>query len=104
MSHNNNAMSKLTTATTKRTFAVISLAASLMVAVIAFSANSHGVSAQSLTSSLKQKASNVLGGGANKTAGNTTSSGSSGSSGTNDSTASSLKQKASGIIGKFTSK
>jgi hypothetical protein len=101
MSHNNNAMSKLTTATTKRTFAVISLAASLMVAVIAFSANSHGVSAQSLTSSLKQKASNVLGGGANKTAGNTTSSG---SSGNNDSTASSLKQKASGIIGKFTSK
>lgn len=103
MNHNNNAMSKLTTATTtKRTFAVISLAASLMVAVIAFSANSHGASAQSLTSSLKQKASNVLAGGANKTAGNTTSSGSSG--GNNDSTASSLKQKASGIIGKFTNK
>jgi hypothetical protein len=99
MNHNKNAMSKLTTATTtKRTFAVIGLAASLMVAVIAFSANSHGASAQSLTSSLKQKASNVLGGGANKTAGNTT------SSGNNDSTASSLKQKASGIIGKFTSK
>jgi hypothetical protein len=103
MNHNNNAMSKLTiAATAKRTFAVISLAASLMVAVIAFSANSHGVSAQSLTSTLKQKASNVLGGGANKTAGNMTSSGS--SSGNNDSTASSLKQKASGIIGKFTSK
>ena len=103
MNHNNNAMSKLTTATTtKRTFAVISLAASLMVAVIAFSANSHGASAQSLTSTLKQKASNVLGGGgANKTAGNMTSSG---SSGNNDSTASSLKEKASGIIGKFTSK
>src|SRR5918912_2828946 len=102
MNYNNNAMKKLTTATTtKRTFAVISLAASLMVAVIAFSANSHGASAQSLTSSLKQKASNVLGGGANKTAGNMTSSG---SSGNNDSTASSLKQKASGIIGKFTSK
>jgi hypothetical protein len=98
MNHNNDTMSKLTTATTtKRTFAVISLAASLMVAVIAFSTNSHGASAQSLTS-LKQKASNVLGGGANKTAGNTT------SSGNNDSTASSLKQKASGIIGKFTSK
>jgi hypothetical protein len=102
MNHNNNAMSKLTTATTtKRTFAVISLAASLMVAVIAFSANSHDASAQSLTSSLKQKASNVLGGGANKTAGNMTSSS---SSGNNDNTASSLKQKASGIIGKFTSK
>ena len=102
MNYNNNAMKKLTTATTtKRTFAVISLAASLMVAVIAFSANSHGASAQSLTSSLKQKASNVLGGGTNKTAGNMTSSG---SSGNNDSTASSLKQKASGIIGKFTSK
>jgi len=98
MNHNNDTMSKLTTATTKRTFAVISLAASLMVAVIVFSANSHGASAQSLTSSLKQKASNVLGGGANKTAGNTT------SSGNNDGTASSLKQKASGIIGKFTSK
>lgn len=94
MNYNNNAMSKLTT--TKRTFAVISLAASLMVAVIAFSANSHGASAQNLTSSLKQKASNALGGGANKTAGNMTSSG--------NNTASSLKQKASGIIGKITGK
>ena len=62
MNYNNNAMKKLTTATTtKRTFAVISLAASLMVAVIAFSANSHGASAQSLTSSLKQKASGIIG-------------------------------------------
>jgi hypothetical protein len=100
MNHNNNAMSKLTGTTTKRTFVVISLAASLMLAAIAFSANRHDASAQSLTSSLKQKASNVLGGGANKTAGNMTSSGS--NSGNNDGTASSLKQKASGIIGKIT--
>lgn len=92
-------MSKLTTATTKRTFAVISLAASLVLAVIAFSANSHGASAQSLTSTLKQKASSMLGAGANKTGGNMTSSAIS-----NNSTSSSLKQKASGIIGSMTSK
>jgi hypothetical protein len=88
-------MSKLTENATKRTLVIISLAASLVVAVIAFSSNGHNASAQSLTSSLKQKASSML---PNKTGGNMT-----GSGGSNN-TSSSLKQKASGIIGSMTGK
>jgi hypothetical protein len=84
-------MPKLTTTKAKRTLVITGLVASIMVAIVVFSVNSHGASAQSLTSSLKQKASSML---ANKTGGNTTNSGSGGNS-----TSSSLKQKASGIIG-----
>ena len=89
-------MSKLTEITaTKRIIVIIGIAASLMVSIIAFSVNSHSASAQGLTSSLKQKASSMLSSGANKTgAGNMTNS--------SNSTASSLKQKAAGIIGKIT--
>lgn len=88
-------MPKLTT-TAKRTLIITGLVASLMVAIVVLSVNSHSASAQSLTSSLKQKASSMV---ANKTGGNTTNSG----SGVN-STSSSLKQKASGIIGSMASK
>lgn len=85
-----------TTVATKRIIVIIGIAASLMVSIIAFSINSHSASAQGLTSSLKQKASSMLSSGANKTgAGNMTKSSS-------NSTASSLKQKAAGIIGKIT--
>lgn len=88
-------MPKLTT-TAKRTLIITGLVASLMVAIVVLSVNSHSASAQSLTSSLKQKASSMV---ANKTGGNTTNSGSGGNS-----TSSSLKQKASGIIGSMASK
>lgn len=89
-------MPKLTTTATDRTLVITCLVASLMVAIVVFSVNNHGASAQSLTSSLKQKASSML---ANKTGGNTTNSGSGGNS-----TSSSLKQKASGLIGSMASK
>ena len=84
-------MPKLTTTAANRTLVITGLVASLMVAIVVFSVNSHSASAQSLISSLKQKASSMV---ANKTGGNTTNSGSGGNS-----TSSSLKQKASGIIG-----
>lgn len=92
-------MSKPRSATNiKQTLVIIGLAASLIVAVMAFNGNNHGASAQSLTSTLKQKTSNILGGGANKTGGNMT------GTTTTNSTSSTLKQKASGIIGSMTSK
>jgi hypothetical protein len=92
-------MSKLTrTTTTTRIIVIIGLAATLVGSTIALSASNHSASAQGLTSSLKQKASSMLSGGANKTGiGNMTKSGS-------NSTGSSLKQKASGILGSITGK
>ena len=91
-------MPKLTTTAAKRTLVITGLVASFMVAIVVFSVNSHSASAQSLTSSLKQKASSMV---ASKTGGNTTNSGSGGNS---TSSSSSLKQKASGIIGSMASK
>jgi hypothetical protein len=89
-------MSKLTRTTT-RIIVIIGIAATLVGSTIALSAYNHSASAQGLTSSLKQKASSMLSGGANKTGG-------SNMTGGDNSTASSLKQKASGIIGGITGK
>ena len=61
-------MSKLTRTTT-RIIVIIGLAATLVGSTIALSAYNHSASAQGLTSSLKQKASSMLSGGANKTGG-----------------------------------
>ena len=97
-------MTKVTRTTTTRIIVIIGLAATLVGSTIALSAYNHSASAQGLTSSLKQKASSMLSGGANKTGGsNMTGGGNMTKSGSN-STASSLKQKASGIIGSITGK